>query len=82
MVTKSNSWDFYIPGDGYSGRYNYSTPVTERTVREDLRRSLGVNRLPVGTDVYVLGPQARQIISENMKQTSRAYAQAGQIADF
>jgi hypothetical protein len=82
MTKKSCSWDFIIPGDTYSGRFNYSKLVSEREVRADLRRYYGVSRLPKGTDVYVLGPQAREIIRKNMKEMADTYHKAGQIADF
>ena len=81
-MQKSYSWDFLIPGQCYPGRYEYTRQVSESIVRADLRRSLGVSRLPNGTDVYVLSREARAIISENYKKTAAEYSKAGQIADF
>lgn len=45
-------WWCRFPGEVYANNFDFSRPVTEAEARDDMRRWLGVDRLPRGTEVW------------------------------
>lgn len=48
-MIKSRKWKCFYPGECYAWDLEYTEPVDEKFVREDIRDREGVRRLPSGT---------------------------------